>query len=113
MASSMSETEARPRGPAEDGGVCPVAWADGRPVLTVVVPHDPVVCGPDVAPMWPQCLGTTMARPVRMTVLGRGSDGRQLGRWVRPDQGDTSLVGKGRRPAAARPVNGSSPGVVG
>jgi hypothetical protein len=31
---------------------------------------------------------------VRMMVLGRGIDGRQLGRWVRPDQGDTSLVGK-------------------
>jgi hypothetical protein len=38
---------------------------------------------------------------VRMTVLGREIDGRQLGRWVRSDQGDTSLVGKGRRPAPA------------
>ena len=27
--------------------------------------------------------GTRRARPVRMTVLGRGIDGRQLGRWVR------------------------------
>ena len=37
---------------------------------------------------------------MRMTLLGRGRNGRQLGRWVRPVQGDTSLVGK--LPQAAR-----------
>jgi hypothetical protein len=32
---------------------------------------------------------------------GLAAMGRQLGRWARPDQGDTSLVGKGHRAAAA------------
>jgi hypothetical protein len=35
-----------------------------------------------------------MARPVRTTALRTWSWWHQLGRWVRPVQGDTSLVGK-------------------
>jgi hypothetical protein len=35
-----------------------------------------------------------MARPVRMTAPGIWRRWHQLGRWVRPVQDDTSLVGK-------------------
>jgi hypothetical protein len=38
-------------------GVWPVIWAYVGPRLTVVVRCDPVVRGPDVAPMRPQCYG--------------------------------------------------------
>jgi hypothetical protein len=33
-----------------------MTWADAGPVVTVIVRCDLVVCGPDVAPMWPQRL---------------------------------------------------------
>jgi hypothetical protein len=42
------------RRPADVGGVCRLRWADGEPVVTVVVRCDPVDCGPGVAPKWPQ-----------------------------------------------------------
>src|SRR4029450_4229133 len=38
--------------------------------------------------------GMQMAWPVRTTALGTWCRRQQLGRWVRPIQGDTSLVGK-------------------
>ena len=42
-----------------------------------------------------------MARPVTTTAAPTWWRRDQLGRWAGPVQGDTSLVGKGRRPAAA------------
>jgi hypothetical protein len=42
-----------------------------------------------------------MARPVRTTAATAWRRRYHLGRWARPVQGDTNLVGKGRRPAAA------------
>lgn len=62
------------------------------PALSVIIRWGPVRTAAN---------GTLVARLASTTLLKRGSDGRQLGRWVRPGQGDTSLVGKGRRPAAA------------
>jgi hypothetical protein len=53
MTSSVSEISGRSRRPAAGGEACPVTSADGGPVLTGVVRCDPVVRGPDVAPMWP------------------------------------------------------------
>src|SRR5215212_6623922 len=35
------------------GRACIVSWSDDGPAVTVVVRCDPVVRGPDVAPMWP------------------------------------------------------------
>jgi hypothetical protein len=45
--------------------------------------------------------GSEMARPVTTTAAPTWWRRDQLGRWAGPVQGDTSLVGKGRRPAAA------------
>jgi hypothetical protein len=57
-----------------------------------------VVVGWDVAPMWPQ--GTRKARPARTNRAPAWRRWSQLGPWVRPIQGDPSLVGK--LPKAAR-----------
>ena len=54
MTSSVSGIRGAARRPAAGGGVCPVSWADEGPAVTVVVRCDPVVRGPDVAPVWPQ-----------------------------------------------------------
>jgi hypothetical protein len=40
-----------------------MTWADAGPVVTVIVRCDLVVCGPDVAPMWPQHSRAGKARP--------------------------------------------------
>jgi len=41
-----------------------VSWSDDRPPVIVVVRCDPVVRGPDVAPIWPQRSRAWKARPV-------------------------------------------------
>ena len=51
--SSLSGIRAGARRPAADGRVCSVSWAVACPMVTGVVRCDPVVRGPDVAPMWP------------------------------------------------------------
>ena len=80
VTSSVSGTAGGSRRPAVGGGVCPVTSADGGPLLSVVVRCDPVVRGPDVAPMWPSgpefkprsavppCLGWSASRkPIHAT----------------------------------------------
>jgi hypothetical protein len=52
VTSSVSGIRGAARRPAADGRVCTVSWAVDRPMVTVVVRCDPVVRGPDVAPMW-------------------------------------------------------------
>jgi hypothetical protein len=48
---SVSGTRGGLRPPAAGGGVCPVTWANGGPLVTVVVR-----CGPvDRGRMWPRC----------------------------------------------------------
>jgi hypothetical protein len=48
-----------------------------------------------VADRWRRAgYGTQMARPVRTTAAPAWRRRYQLGRWVKPIQGDTSLVGK-------------------
>jgi hypothetical protein len=71
--SSVSESPEGPRRPAASGGVCPVTWADDGPVVTGVVRCDPVACGPDVAPMWPQRSGQGLPLLER-AVVGGGAD---------------------------------------
>jgi hypothetical protein len=40
-----------------------VSWQEAEPLVTAVVRCDPVVRGPDVAPMWPQQSRAWKARP--------------------------------------------------
>ena len=54
VTSSVSESLDGSQRPAAGGGVSLLTWPDGGPVQTAVVRCDPVVRGPDVAPMWPQ-----------------------------------------------------------
>jgi hypothetical protein len=54
LTSSVSGIRGGARRPAAPAHAWPVSWADGGPVVTGVVRCDPVVRGPDVAPMWPQ-----------------------------------------------------------
>jgi hypothetical protein len=54
MASSVSGTAGRLRRPALSGRMWSVSWQEAGPLVTGVVRCDPVVRGPDVAPMWPQ-----------------------------------------------------------
>jgi hypothetical protein len=94
VTSSVSGISGGTRRPATGGGVCPATSADGGPVLTGVVRCDPVARGPDVAPPWPQrSTRVTPSLPFEWHGDGtaaednaaqRGSDGLQLGRWVRP-----------------------------
>jgi hypothetical protein len=63
VTSSVKGSQGRARRPAAGGGGCRLAWADGGPVVTVVVRCGPVVRGPDVAPMWPRSRAWK-ARPV-------------------------------------------------
>jgi hypothetical protein len=51
--------------PGADGQVWPVCWKDAEPLVSGVVRSDLIVCGPSVAPMWPQ--------PVWSEVLGQGA----------------------------------------
>jgi hypothetical protein len=54
MTASVSGSAGWSRRPAADGGACRLSWADGGPVVTAVVRCDPVVHGPNVAPLWPR-----------------------------------------------------------
>jgi hypothetical protein len=63
VASSVSGTAGRARRPARSGRKWLVSWQEAGPLVTVVVRCDPVVCGPDVAPMWPQRSRAWKARP--------------------------------------------------
>jgi hypothetical protein len=63
MASSVSGIRGAARRPAADGRVCSVSWAVVCPIVTGVVRCDPVVRGPDVAPMWPRRSPAWKARP--------------------------------------------------
>ena len=45
-----------------------MSWADEGPVVTVVVRCDPVVRGPDVAPVWP--VGYELGRCIRAVAEG-------------------------------------------
>ena len=82
MTSSVSGSLGGSRRPAVGGGVCPVSWADDGPVVTAVVRCDPVIRGPDVAPMWP-----TLAQPstVRVVDRRRGGDHTRLHDNARPE----------------------------
>ena len=61
--SSVSGTAGRWRRPALSGRMWLVNWQEAGPLVTVVVRCDPVVRGPDVAPMWPQRSRAWKARP--------------------------------------------------
>jgi hypothetical protein len=63
VASSVSGIRGAARRPAADGRVCSVSWAVACPIVTGVVRCDPVVRGPDVAPMWPRRSRAWKARP--------------------------------------------------
>ena len=63
--SSVSGTAGRWRRPALSGRMWLVNWQEAGPLVTVVVRCNPVVRGPDVAPMWPQRSRAWKARPVR------------------------------------------------
>src|SRR5215218_5699937 len=60
---SVSGIRGAARRPAADGRVCSVSWAVACPIVTGVVRCDPVVRGPDVAPMWPRRSRAWKARP--------------------------------------------------
>ena len=62
--------------PGADGQVLSVCWKDAEPSVSGVVRSDLIVCGPSVAPMWPQ--------PVWSEVLGQGAAVTQV-LWVRPN----------------------------
>ena len=64
MTSSMSESWDGSLRSAASASSWPVSWADGWPMVTVVVRWDPVVRGPDVAPVWPWRSRAWKARPV-------------------------------------------------
>jgi hypothetical protein len=101
--SSVRESAGRWRRPALPGRTWHMTWEEAGPLVTVVVRCDPVVRGPDVAPMWPH--GPELGRRVRSrrpglllargghgrrvpTALQRGGDGHKLNRRVRPVQDD-------------------------
>jgi hypothetical protein len=63
VTSSVSGIRGAARRPAADGQVCSVNWAVACPMVTAVVRCDPVVRGPDVAPVWPS--GPELGRRVR------------------------------------------------
>jgi hypothetical protein len=63
VTSSVSGIRGAARRPAANGRVCSVSWAVACPMVTGVVRCDPVVRGPDVAPMWPS--GPELGRRVR------------------------------------------------
>jgi hypothetical protein len=54
VTASVSGTAGRWRRPALSGRMWLVNWQEAGPLVTVVVRCNPVVRGPDVAPMWPQ-----------------------------------------------------------
>jgi hypothetical protein len=64
VTSSVSGIWGAARRPAADGRVCSMSWAAVCPVVTGVVHCDPVVRGPDVAPVWPRRSRAWKARPV-------------------------------------------------
>jgi hypothetical protein len=72
MTPSVSEISGGSWRPAGRWGVCSMTWADGGPILTVVVRCDPVVRGPDVAPMWPQRFASDPALPFVSSLAYRG-----------------------------------------
>jgi hypothetical protein len=63
VTSSVSGIRGAAWRPAANGRVCSVSWAVVCPVVTAVVRCDPVVRGPDVAPMWPRWSQSWKARP--------------------------------------------------
>jgi hypothetical protein len=61
---SVSGTAGRWRRPALSGRMWPVSWEEAGPLVTAVVRCDPVVCGPDVARVWPRPSRAWKARSV-------------------------------------------------
>jgi hypothetical protein len=88
LASSVRESAGWWRRPAADGRFWPVSWEDAGPLVTGVVRCGLVVCGPDVAPLWPRpilrsheaagCPFPPPSEPVRAWGL-LGEDLRHLG----------------------------------
>jgi hypothetical protein len=68
MTGSVSGIPGGSQRPAADGRVCSVSWVVTCPMVTGVVRCDPVVRGPDVAPMWPS--GPELGRRVRSRLRG-------------------------------------------
>jgi hypothetical protein len=64
LTSSVRESVGWWSRPATSNRVGPMSWDNTEPLVTVVVRCDPVVCGPNVAPMWPQQSRAWKARPV-------------------------------------------------